>query len=262
MNSFPNQELTPQEFRQLCSTGEFDGHTTGFCDNYLQANLVILPEKLAFFFLLFCQRNPKACPVLDVTDVGSFEPRGVAAGADLRTDLPRYHIFRNGELVEEVTDIQQYWQDDFVAFLLGCSFSFEAAMIAANLPVRHIEQSRNVPMYITNIPCESAGIFSGNLVVSMRPLTPIQAIKSVEITSKFTNAHGAPIHFGEPDRIGISDINNPDFGDAININDNEIPVFWACGVTPQVAIKNSGSGVELAITHAPGHMFITDIQAN
>ncbi|MDJ0578419.1 putative hydro-lyase [Crocosphaera sp.] len=260
MNSFPNQTSTPQEVRELFRTGEIVRPTTGLCDNYLQANLVILPEKLAFNFLLFCQRNPKPCPVLDVTDVGSSEPKIVAPGADLRTDLPLYRIFKNGELVEEVTDLLNYWQDDFVAFLLGCSFSFEAPMIAANLPVRHIEEGRNVPMYITNIPCEPAENFAGNLVVSMRPLTPIQAIQAVEITSKFSNAHGAPIHFGSPETIGISDINQPDFGDTVSINDDEVPVFWACGVTPQVAIRNSG--VEFAITHSPGHMFITDIKAN
>ncbi|MDJ0843434.1 putative hydro-lyase [Crocosphaera sp.] len=258
MNNF--EDKTPQEMRQLFRTEEVISPTSGLCDNYLQANLVILPEKLTFDFYNFCQINPKPCPLLEMTNIGSFEPKKMAKGADLRTDLPRYRIFRKGKLVEEVTNIKQYWQDDFVAFLIGCSFSFEAAMIENKLPVRHIEEGKNVPMYITDIPCQTAGYFSGNLVVSMRPLTTIQTIKAIEITSKFTKAHGSPIHFGDPQKIGIPDINNPDFGDAISIKNDEIPVFWACGVTPQLAIKNSK--VELAITHAPGYMFITDIKAN
>ncbi|MDJ0511553.1 MAG: putative hydro-lyase [Crocosphaera sp.] len=253
------ENRTTEQIRRLIRTGKFMRPTTGLCDKYLQANLVIISQKSAFDFLLFCHRNPKPCPILDVTDVGSFEPKMVAPGADLRTDLPLYNIFQNGELLEKVRDIRQYWRDDFVAFLIGCSFSFEAAMIEANLPVRHIEENKNVPMYISNIPCETAGSFSGDLVVSMRPFTPIQAIKAVEITSKFPKAHGAPIHFGDPTKIGISNINKPDFGDQVSIKDEEIPVFWACGVTPQLAIKNSG--VNFAITHAPGYMFITDIKA-
>lgn len=250
--------MNPTEVRQLCRNNKFSQPTPGLASGYVQANLVILPQSLAFDFLLFCTRNPKPCPILDVTEVGDFEPKIVATGADLRTDLPKYHIFRNGKLEEEVTNILEFWRDDFVAFLLGCSFTFEEAMLRADLPVRHIQESKNVPMYITNIPCKTAGIFSGNLVVSMRPLTPIQAIKSVQITSRYPKAHGAPIQIGNPAEIGIKNINSPDFGDAVTINEGEIPVFWACGVTPQVAIIQSKP--EIAITHSPGYMFITDIK--
>ncbi len=248
----------PAQIRKLCRHNEFSQHTPGLAPEYVQANLVILPQSLAFDFLLFCTRNPKPCPILDVTEVGNYEPKLVALGADLRTDLPLYRMWEHGKLVKEVKDISSLWRDDFVAFLLGCSFSFEAAMLRSGLPVRHIEENTNVPMYQTNIRCQSAGVFSGNLVVSMRPLTPIQAIKAVEITSRFPKAHGAPIHIGNPEEIGITNINKPDFGDTVTINQGEIPVFWACGVTPQVAIMQSKP--EIAITHSPGCMFITDIK--
>ena len=218
---------------------------------------MILPQSLAYDFLLFCVRNPKPCPILDITDMGDYEPKRVAKGADLRTDLPLYRIFHQGKLVEEVTNIRSYWRDDFVAFLLGCSFSFEAAMIRAGLPVRHIEEGKNVPMYKTNIPCESAGVFKGFLVVSMRPLTPTQAIQSVQITSRFSKAHGAPIHIGNPSEIGVN-LDSPDFGDSVTLKEGEIPAFWACGVTPQSVILESKP--EMAITHAPGYMLITDIK--
>jgi uncharacterized protein YcsI (UPF0317 family) len=249
--------MTPHEVRLLCRQGEFQSPTPGLASGYTQANLVVLPKSLAFDFLLFCYRNPKPCPVLDVTEVGDPEPRIVAPGADLRTDLPRYHIFKYGEFVEEVTDITEFWRDDFVAFLIGCSFSFEYALLNAGVPVRHIEEKKNVPMYKTNIDCISAGVFSSPLVVSMRPLSAANAIRAVEITSGFPKAHGAPVYLGDSRKIGISDINSPDFGEAIAIRSEEIPVFWACGVTTQTALKQAKP--EIAITHAPGHMFITDI---
>ncbi|MBW4509401.1 MAG: putative hydro-lyase [Scytonematopsis contorta HA4267-MV1] len=252
-----NPSLTPQEVRLLCRQGEFKSPTPGFASGYTQANLVVLPKSLAFDFLLFCHRNPKPCPVLDVTEVGDPEPRIVAPGADLRTDLPRYHVFKHGELVAEVTDVKEFWRDDFVAFLIGCSFSFESALINADVPVRHIEENKNVPMYKTNISCVSAGVFSSPLVVSMRPLTPGDAIRAVEITSRFPKAHGTPVYLGDSSQIGIDDINSPDFGEAIAIREGEIPVFWACGVTTQTALKQAKP--EIAITHAPGHMFITDM---
>lgn len=253
-----NSALMPAELRHLCRLGEFREPTPGLASGYVQANLVVLPKSLAFDFLLFCDRNPKPCPVLDVTEVGDPEPRIVAPGADLSTDLPRYHIFRHGELVEEVTEIKQFWRDDFVGFLIGCSFSFEAALLSAGLPVRHIEAGKNVPMYKTSLPCLSAGVFSGSLVVSMRPLSSAEAIQAVQITSRYPKAHGTPIHLGDPSLIGIANIDCPDFGDAVTIRDGEIPVFWACGVTTQVAILQAQP--EIAITHAPGHMFITDIK--
>ncbi|MBO1346912.1 MAG: putative hydro-lyase [Hormoscilla sp. GUM202] len=249
---------TPAEVRSLARSGELSDPTPGLAAGYVQANLVVLPKSLAFDFLLFCQRNPKPCPVLDVTDVGNPEPRLVAPGADLRTDLPRYRVFQQGELIEETTDIRQFWRDDLVAFLIGCSFTFEAAMVKAGLPVRHLEEGNNVPMYRTTIPCVSAGCFAGPLVVSMRPLSPEQAIRAVQLTTPYTKAHGAPVHLGDPAAIGINQLDTPDFGDAVTLRNGEIPVFWACGVTPQAAIGQSRA--ELAITHAPGHMFITDLK--
>lgn len=245
------------EVRLAARSGQLTGPTTGFAPGYEQANLVILPREFAFDFLLFCQRNPKPCPLLDVTEVGDPQPRLSTPGADLRTDLPKYRIWKNGQLVAEPTDITSYWRDDLVSFLIGCSFTFEHAMLAAGLPVRHIEQGRNVPMYQTSIPCNPAGVFHGNMVVSMRPLTPMQALKAETICNRYPKSHGGPIHIGEPQVIGITDIQRPEFGDAVDIRDNELPVFWACGVTPQAAIMQAR--IPFAITHAPGHMFLTDL---
>ncbi|HEY9874961.1 MAG TPA: putative hydro-lyase [Candidatus Obscuribacterales bacterium] len=244
--------------RQLCRTGELNGPTPGLAPGYVQANLVVLPYPLAFYFLLFCQRNPKPCPVLDVTDVGNPEPKIIAPGADIRTDLPRYRIFRHGELVEETTDITAFWTDDLVAFLIGCSFTFENAMINAGLPVRHIEEKTNVPMYKTNIQCTPSGIFSSPVVVSMRPIPMAKVVRAVEVTSRYYKAHGSPIHVGDPSVIGIEDLAKPDYGDAVTVRDGEVPVFWACGVTPQAAILQAKP--EFAITHAPGHMFVSDLK--
>lgn len=250
-------KASPAEVRAMIRTGEITGQTSGMCDGYAQANLAILPKDLAFDFLLFTQRNKKPCPVLDVTEAGSPVPRLTAPGADIRTDIPRYRIYRKGELTDEVTDISSFWRDDLVAFLLGCSFSFEAPMIEAGLEVRHITDHHNVPMYKTNIECVPAGVFHGPMVVSMRPMKPADAIRAVQITTRMPFVHGAPIHIGDPEAIGIHDIDKPDFGDPSEIRPGEVPVFWACGVTPQavaMAVKP-----EFMITHAPGHMFITDI---
>lgn len=250
-------KASPAEVRAMIRTGEITGQTSGMCDGYAQANLAILPKDLAFDFLLFTQRNKKPCPVLDVTEAGSPVPRLTAPGADIRTDIPRYRIYRKGELTDEVTDISSFWRDDLVAFLLGCSFSFEAPMIEAGLEVRHITDHHNVPMYKTNIECVPAGVFHGPMVVSMRPMKPADTIRAVQITTRMPFVHGAPIHIGDPEAIGIHDINKPDFGEPSEIRPGEVPVFWACGVTPQavaMAVKP-----EFMITHAPGHMFITDI---
>lgn len=250
-------KASPAEVRAMIRTGEITGQTSGMCDGYAQANLAILPKDLAFDFLLFTQRNKKPCPVLDVTEAGSPVPRLTAPGADIRTDIPRYRIYRKGELTDEVTDISSFWRDDLVSFLLGCSFSFEAPMIEAGLEVRHITDHHNVPMYKTNIECVPAGVFHGPMVVSMRPMKPADAIRAVQITTRMPFVHGAPIHIGDPEAIGIHDIDKPDFGDPSEIRPGEVPVFWACGVTPQavaMAVKP-----EFMITHAPGHMFITDI---
>lgn len=250
-------KASPAEVRAMIRTGEITGQTSGMCDGYAQANLAILPKDLAFDFLLFTQRNKKPCPVLDVTEAGSPVPRLTAPGADIRTDIPRYRIYRKGELTDEVTDISSFWRDDLVAFLLGCSFSFEAPMIEAGLEVRHITDHHNVPMYKTNIECVPAGVFHGPMVVSMRPMKPADAIRAVQISTRMPFVHGAPIHIGDPEAIGIHDIDKPDFGEPSEIRPGEVPVFWACGVTPQavaMAVKP-----EFMITHAPGHMFITDI---
>ena len=248
--------MTGADVRAQARAGHLTGATCGLAPDYLQANLVILPQDLASDFRNFCQLNPKPCPILDVTVPGSWEPRQVAPGSDIRTDIPRYRVYRNGLLTEELTDVTPLWRNDLVAFLLGCSFSFEAAMQRAGLPLRHIEEGRNVPMYRTNVPCAPAGPFAGPLVVSMRPLTPAQSVKAIVVTSRFPQAHGGPVHFGDPAEIGIADINRPDFGDAVTIRDGEIPVFWACGVTPQAVLMEAKP--EFAITHSPGCMFVTD----
>ncbi|MGH7201073.1 MAG: putative hydro-lyase [Planctomycetaceae bacterium] len=234
------------------------GPTPGLALGFVQANLVIVPREHAFDFLLFCQRNPKPCPLLDVTEPGDPVPAAFAPSADLRTDLPRYRIWQDGELVAEPTDVSDHWQEDFVAFLIGCSFTFEAALLRAGVPVRHIEQGVNVPMFKTNIACRPAGRLHGPMVVSMRPLTPADAIRAVQVTSRYPQVHGAPVHVGLPEQIGISDLSQPDFGDAVAVNEDELPVFWACGVTPQAVIMSARP--PLAITHSPGCMFVTDVR--
>ena len=250
-------DMKPSEVRQLIREGKIDFQTSGMCNGFAQANMAVLPKDLAFDFLLFTQRNQKPCPVLDVTEPGSPVPRLIAPNADLRYDIPRYRIYKKGELTDEVTNLDNYWRDDLVAFLLGCSFSFEGPMLDAGLDVRHITDKHNVPMYITNIECVPAGVFHGPMVVSMRPMKPKDAVRAVQVTSRMPFVHGAPIHFGDPEAIGIKDISKPDFGDASLIKPGEVPVFWACGVTPQavaMAVKP-----EFMITHAPGHMFISDV---
>jgi uncharacterized protein YcsI (UPF0317 family) len=225
---------------------------------YVQANLVVVPRATAFDFLLFCQRNPKPCPLLDVTEPGDPEPKFVAVGADVRTDVPCYRVWENGKLIDEPADLHRWWRADLVAFLLGCSFTFENAFLEAGVPLRHIDQKRNVPMYRTNIACRPAGMFRGPMVVSMRPLTPAQAITATQVCSRFPRAHGVPIHFGDPAAIGIRDIHRPDFGDAVDIRAGEVPVFWACGVTPQAVAMEAQP--PLLLTHKPGCMFVTDLR--
>src|SRR6059058_5342288 len=200
------RHATAAAVRAACRSGEFTGPTPGLAPGYVHANLVVVPRDLAYDFLLFCQRNPKPCPLLDVTEPGDPEPKGVAPGADLRTDLPRYRVYKNGELIEEPTDLTKWWRDDLVGFLLGCSFTFENALLEAGVPVRHVEACCNVPMYRTNIPCRPAGVFRGPMVVSMRPLTPAQAVRAVQVCSRFPRAHGSPIHLGDPAAIGVRDV--------------------------------------------------------
>lgn len=232
--------------------------TSGVAPGLTQANLIVLPRDWAFDFLLYAQRNPKPCPVLDVSDPGS--PTTVLApGADLRTDLPLYRIWRDGRLVEETPDATAAWAEhpDLVAFLIGCSFTFETALVEAGIEVRHMADGRNVPMYLTDRRCRPAGRLYGNMVVSMRPIPAARIADAATISGRFPAVHGAPIHIGEPELIGIRDLSKPDFGDPVRIEPGEIPVFWACGVTPQAAVM--ASGVPFAITHSPGHMFITDV---
>lgn len=248
----------PREVRQQVREGRWRQPTAGLAPGYVQANLVILPHDLAFDFLLFAQRNPKPCPVIEVTDPGCPEPRLTAPGADLRTDVPRYRVYRDGALAQSPTDLRDVWRDDLVAFLLGCSFSFEAALLAAGVPVRHIEERKNVPMFITATPCVPAGVFHGPLVVTMRPIPGPLVARAIQVTSRFPAVHGAPVHVGDPARIGIADLQRPDFGDAVAVNPGEVPVFWACGVTPQAAVMEAKP--PLVITHAPGHMFVTDLK--
>jgi uncharacterized protein YcsI (UPF0317 family) len=249
-------EASPAAVREAIRRGEWTGPTAGLAPAFVQANLVVLPEADAFEFLRFCLRNPKPCPVLEVCDPGSPVPSGLAGDADLRTDLPGYRVWRSGELAEERADVSELWRDDLVAFLIGCSFTFERALLAAGLPVRHIEQGVNVPMYRTTRDCAPAGRFSGPLVVSMRPMTPSQALQAAEVTARYPDVHGAPVHAGDPAALGIDDLGAPDYGDPVALRSGEIPVFWACGVTPQAVA--AASRPELMITHAPGHMFVTD----
>lgn len=250
--------MYPRDVRNLISRKVITGPTAGMCAGYAQANLVILPKDLAYDFLLFAQRNPRSCPLLEVSDTGSRYLHSIASGADIAKELPRYRIYRNGELDGEYLEVSNFWREDFVSFLIGCSFSFEAELIEAGVPVRHIEEKRNVPMYKTNIPCEPAGIFHGNMVVSMRPIPYDQVSKAVLVTGAMPRVHGAPIHIGNPEQIGITDLYHPDFGDMVTIREGEVPVFWPCGVTPQNVIMDTKP--PLAITHAPGHMLITDIR--
>jgi uncharacterized protein YcsI (UPF0317 family) len=247
----------PKEIRADIRSGKIAGVTAGFAPGFVQANLAVLPLDAAYDFLLFCQRNPRPCPLIEVTDVGSAEPAGVAPGADLRTDIPRYRIYREGALVDEVTDIGRYWRDDLVAFLLGCSFTFEWALLDAGVPLRHIELGKNVAMWRTSMACRPAGRFHGPMVVSMRPIPQALVPKAVTASARFPGAHGAPVHVGDPAAIGIDDIDAPHWGDSVGVRSGEVPVFWACGVTPQAVAL--ASKPPFMITHSPGHMFVTDM---
>ena len=249
---------SPRELRSLIRQGEWTRPTAGLVPNFVQANLVILPQAQAFDFLLFCQRNPRPCPLLEVMEPGMVEPVLTAPGADIRTDLPRYRVYKEGALESEMEDIREQWRDDLVTFLVGCSFTFEAALMSAGIPLRHIEEGINCAMYITNIETVPAGVFSGPTVVSMRPIARSKVVRAVQVTSRFPNAHGAPVQIGDPQAIGIRDIGQPDFGDPVTIKEDEVPVFWACGVTPQAVVM--ASKPPLMITHGPGYMFLTDLR--
>jgi uncharacterized protein YcsI (UPF0317 family) len=257
MTAMRSFHADPRALRQACRTGEFDRPTAGHAPGFAQANLVIVPQDAASDFLLFCQRNPQACPLIEVTPPGA---RAVdcAADADLATDASGYRVYRDGELVEERRDVAALWRPDLVSFLIGCSFSFEAALERAGVPMRHVRQQRNVAMYRTHIACAGAGRFEGELVVSMRPVRRADIDKVFAVCAAFPQAHGAPVHAGDAGALGIADLQRPDYGDAVEILDDEVPVFWACGVTPQWVAQRSR--LPLCITHAPGKMFVTDLK--
>lgn len=249
--------LSSMAMRQRIRTGAHQGHTSGLAAGKLQCNLAILPEDYALDFLRFCQRNPKPCPVVGVGDTGQAMLPTLGRDIDIRTDVPRYRVFRDGEFAQEVTDIRSLWSDDLVTVALGCSFTFENALMRAGIPVRHIEMGRNVPMFRTNIDLVPAGPFDGQMVVTMRPLPEDQIDAARTISAKYPQAHGAPIAVGDPAAIGITDLATPDYGDPVDIRPGEVPVFWACGVTPQNVLRSAK--LPICITHAPGHMLITDI---
>lgn len=244
--------------RREIRAGLYTGPTCGLAPGHVQANLVVLPEAAAGDFLRFAQANPKPCPVLAVAEPGDFSLPRLGADLDIRTDVPKYRVWKDGALHEEVTDIKDYWRSDLVSFAIGCSFSFEEALAQEGIELRHVSSGRNVPMFRTSVACRPAGRFSGPMVVSMRPLAPAAAIRAIQITSRFPAVHGAPVHIGYPEQIGISDLGKPDYGDPVEVRDGELPVFWACGVTPQAAV--AASGVDFCITHAPGSMLITDLR--
>lgn len=253
-----SEKLASRELRERTRSGAFGGMTSGEALGFVQANLVVVPQAAAYDFLLFCQRNPKPCPLLEVVEAGSVEVARLAPGSDIRRDISRYRVFRDGEPVGEPTDVSDIWRDDFVSFLLGCSFSFEKPLLDAGLEVRNVSLGVNVPMFRTDIPCRPAGLFDGPMVVSMRPFKPEDAIKAALVTGARPEVHGAPIHMSNPAAIGIEDLAKPTYGDAVPIHPGEVPVFWACGVTPQEVLLRAK--LPLAITHSPGHMFVTDLR--
>ena len=248
---------TAHEVRQAIRRGDWVKHTSGLASRNAQGNIAILPESLAMDFLRFCQRNPKPCPLLAVSEPGEPLLPTLGKDVDIRTDVPLYRVWKNGVMVEEVSDITPLWRSDLVTFVLGCSFSFEHSLIEAGIELRHVTEGKNVAMYKTNIQTIPAGTFHGPMVVSMRPMTAANAIRAVRISARVPSVHGAPIHLGDPSLIGIKDINTPDFGDAVTILPNELPVFWACGVTPQAVVM--AAAPEFCITHAPGCMLVTDL---
>jgi len=250
---------TGEAARRLFRKGAYTGFTHGFAPGYVQANLAVLPKTLAADFLRFCQLNPKPCPLIGMSpSAGDPSMPELGADLDIRTDVPMYRVWRHGALVAEMADIRDVWRDDLVAFALGCSFSFEDALVEDGLELRHQTCGTNVPMFRTTIACQPSGPFRGPMVVSMRPFKPADAIRAVQITSRFPAVHGAPVHIGLPELIGIRDIAQPDYGDAVEVRRDELPVFWACGVTPQAVI--AAIAPELAITHAPGAMLVTDVR--
>ena len=243
--------------RRAIRAGTHRGPTAGLAPGNVQGNLAILPQALAADFLRFCQLNPKPCPLIGTSAPGDPRVPDLGEDLDIRTDLPRYRVWKNGELVAEPQDIREFWRDDLVSFVIGCSFSFEEALTAEGIELRHITRGCNVPMYRTSIATKEAGPFRGPMVVSMRPMTPRDAIRAVQITTRLPSVHGAPVHIGFPEAIGIPDLGKPWVGDPTEVKADELPLFWACGVTPQSVVLDAKPS--LCITHAPGHMLVTDL---
>lgn len=249
-------QLSPRDLRAAIAAETWTGPTLGLGLGHLQANLAVVPREDAYDFLLFCQRNPKPCPLIEVTDVGSARVDVVAPGADLRDEVPRYRVFRDGELASEPTSLREEWEDDAVGFLLGCSLTFESALLEAGIPLRHLAAETYAPVYVTSVPCRPAGKFSGPLVVSMRPIPAGQVARAVQVTSRYPWGHGAPIHVGDPGALGIQDLDAVDFGEPPVMEPGDVPVFWGCGITPQLAVGNARS--RYTFTHYAQHMFVTD----
>jgi len=248
----------PRQVRLAIRAGKHRGNTAGLAPGHVQGNLCILPQQYAEDFRLFCERNPKPCPLLAMSKPGDPMLPALGHDLDIRTDVPRYRVFRDGKQAEDVTDLRDLWRDDLVTFVLGCSFSFEQALMEAGLRLRYVDEGKNVPMFRTNVDTVPAGPFRGKLVVSMRPFKPAEAIRAIEITARYPRVHGSPVHIGRPDLIGISDLNKPWAGDPSTVRDDEMPVFWACGITPQSVVLDAKPS--FCITHAPGHMLVTDLE--
>jgi uncharacterized protein YcsI (UPF0317 family) len=257
MNSETSLIRTGRDARMAIRGGHYGGDTSSMAPGYVQANLAIIPSAWAYDFLKFCQRNPKPCPLLGVGETGQITIPGLADDLDIRRDVSGYRVWRDGRFSGDVANLMDLWQQDWVTFAIGCSFSFEQALQANGITVRNVEQDVNVSMFVTNIQTERSGPFGGPLVVTMRPMKAKDAIRAVQITARYPKVHGAPIHFGDPAQIGIRELSRPDYGDAVQLREGEIPVFWACGVTPQTAIQQAG--LPICVTHVPGHMLVTDL---
>ncbi len=251
------KSFSAEHVRAAIRSGSYEGHTAGLAAGKLQCNLAILPEEFALDFLRFCQRNPKPCPIVGVGDTGNPTLPTLGQDIDIRSDVSKYHVFRDGVLSDEVTDISDVWAGDLITVALGCSFTFENALLRNEIPVRHIETARNVPMYRSNIDLTPAGQFAGQMVVTMRPIPKTQVDQAREISARYPHAHGAPIAVGDPNKIGIADLSQPDWGDAVEVKAGEVPVYWACGVTPQNVLLDAK--LPICITHSPGHMLISDV---
>jgi len=252
------QENDPGRFRDQVRQGKWQKSTNGVCPGYVQANLVILPSQYALDFTIFCLRNPQPCPIIEILEPGNPIVQEVSANADIRTDLPKYCVFKDSTLVEDRTDITDLWRDDFVTFLIGCSYTFEEALVRGGVPVKNYLQQRDPGVYVTSVVCRPAGIFEGPMVVSMRPVPGHLVSRAVQITSRFPKAHGAPVHVGDGKSIGIGQLDKVDFGEPPELEADDVPVFWGCGITPQLVAMRSR--IPFMITHKPCHMFVTDVK--